>query len=407
MSCWLLVVAVQISRMDNAMDPELASEMVKLLAQELKVVRTQLREAERRIFSSPSVVDSTGLTRERVQGLIAENESLKADNAALQANVSRLQDELAQTPPIKAEEDSSYALQYEESMHRMREELAGVLAENEELINEKVKRQGYKNSCQPVREKYKRSKAEKGECQEVVEELRVELLKCTQELEQLSRKAAVTDIDFRTFFEDALYSPVEEQPELESIQPYTRNVMRQDFPRISSSMWRSYGLPAGSYQVLSSSQLFQYNPKNNGGTWTKLNDTISMLVNGWTICYLVDKAWHYLGTYERTGDCMTIGNRNFTAPGSKKLQYASQRTTLFQDLVPPSQTRMVENMYTTGVIKLQCFGIRCVGFDQDFSEELLELSFPTEQADRQLWHPYFTGCQHEGQTKGRVDWSSH
>jgi hypothetical protein len=33
--------------MDNAMDPELASEMVKLLAQELKVVRAQLREAER------------------------------------------------------------------------------------------------------------------------------------------------------------------------------------------------------------------------------------------------------------------------------------------------------------------------------------------------------------------------
>lgn len=33
--------------MDNIMDPELASEMVKLLAQELKVVRAQLREAER------------------------------------------------------------------------------------------------------------------------------------------------------------------------------------------------------------------------------------------------------------------------------------------------------------------------------------------------------------------------
>jgi hypothetical protein len=32
--------------MDNVMDPELAAEMVKLLGQELKVVRSQLREAE-------------------------------------------------------------------------------------------------------------------------------------------------------------------------------------------------------------------------------------------------------------------------------------------------------------------------------------------------------------------------
>jgi hypothetical protein len=32
--------------MDSVMDPELAVEMVKLLGQELKVVRSQLREVE-------------------------------------------------------------------------------------------------------------------------------------------------------------------------------------------------------------------------------------------------------------------------------------------------------------------------------------------------------------------------
>jgi cell division protein FtsB len=65
-------------------------------------------------FSSPSVAESTGLTRERARALITENESLKADNAALRANVFRLQDELAQWPPVKAEEDVSQASQYEE-----------------------------------------------------------------------------------------------------------------------------------------------------------------------------------------------------------------------------------------------------------------------------------------------------
>lgn len=40
--------------MDSIMDSELALEMVKLLAQELKVVRAQLREAERVGRFSPS-----------------------------------------------------------------------------------------------------------------------------------------------------------------------------------------------------------------------------------------------------------------------------------------------------------------------------------------------------------------
>jgi hypothetical protein len=39
-----LQLLVDFASMDSVMDPELAAEMVKLLAQELKVVRSQLRE---------------------------------------------------------------------------------------------------------------------------------------------------------------------------------------------------------------------------------------------------------------------------------------------------------------------------------------------------------------------------
>ena len=55
------------------MDPEFATETVKLFAQELKVVR-------------------------------AENDNLKADNAVLQERIARLQDELTQVSSIKSEE---------------------------------------------------------------------------------------------------------------------------------------------------------------------------------------------------------------------------------------------------------------------------------------------------------------
>ncbi|KAF9229470.1 hypothetical protein BS17DRAFT_771509 [Gyrodon lividus] len=375
--------------MDNSMDPELASEMVKLLAQELKVVRAQLREAERRT-SSPSIVDSTRLTNERARALITENESLKADNAALQANVSRLQDDLAQWPPVKAEPGASHALQYEQSMRRMKEELVTVLAEKEELICEKEKASGVQEQLSKLREKYKRSKAERRENAEVLNELRVELLDSAQQLEQ-SRKAALSEIDFRTFLKELPYKPVEGQPELPLIRPYSRDFHAKfhknlvgmcEGPYYMNSnevIWSASGIAFG----LVIKPMFQYNPKSNGGTWMKLNNEFDV-GQRMDICYLTGKAWHYIGTYERIGDCgaMTIAPATLQHLVPGKVEYASKRTTLFPDLVPPSQTRMIENMYTKGVIKLQCFGIRCVGFNQAFSKELLDMFAPSPPEKR-------------------------
>lgn len=63
------------------------------------------------------------------------------------------------------------------------------------------------------------------------------------------------------------------------------------------------------------------------------------------------------------------------------LDYVSRRTTLFPDFVPPSQTQMIKNMYKQGVIKLQCFGIRCVAFNQTFAEKLRETCTSHMQRD--------------------------
>jgi hypothetical protein len=45
-----LQLLVDFASMDSVMDPELAAEMVKLLAQELKVVRSQLREQVEQVY---------------------------------------------------------------------------------------------------------------------------------------------------------------------------------------------------------------------------------------------------------------------------------------------------------------------------------------------------------------------
>lgn len=107
------------------------------------------------------------------------------------------------------------------------------------------------------------------------------------------------------------------------------------------------------------------------------------------------KTTHYLGTYERVADQATMiiasetlkdlarevcvhWNRIAQRPKYlQKLDYASKCTTLFPDLVPPSQTQMIKNMYKKGVIKLQCFVIRCVAVNQAFAKRLWDTSTPS------------------------------
>lgn len=120
------------------------------------------------------------------------------------------------------------------------------------------------------------------------------------------------------------------------------------------------------------------------------------------------KIFHYLGTYERVGDQdMIIASESLKSLGREvrvhwnrvaqrlrylqKLHHASQSTTLYPDLVSPSQTRMVNNMYKQGVIKLQCFVIRCVAVNQTFTEKLRNKSTSSVQRDRSDDSPVTSG----------------
>ena len=100
------------------------------------------------------------------------------------------------------------------------------------------------------------------------------------------------------------------------------------------------------------------------------------------------KTFRYLGTYERVGDqdAMITASESLNSLDREvnvhwnrvtqrlrylqKLNHASKCTTLYPDLVSPSQARMVNNMYKQGVIKLQCFVIRCVAVNETFTEKL-------------------------------------
>ncbi|KAN0100753.1 hypothetical protein V8E55_000737 [Tylopilus felleus] len=351
--------------MDNIMDPELATEMVKLFAQELKVVRAQLCEAERR------------------------TSTLEAENAALQERIARLQDALTASPSIKSEEGLPSRLQYAEvSTSQMSEEFARLRAENEDLIREKEKASRFQEKLSTLQEKYKRSKAKVHECNEMLNELRVALSNSTEELEQ-SRKAVISEIDCGNFQENIPYEPVEGQWELSSIQPHPRAVhteLHKDavdvceglyFINTNEVIWS----PSGKALGLVIKPTFQYNPKIQGGTWTKLQDAFDVGKRMDLCCWTSQwgKTTRYLGTYERVADqaTMIIASETLKDLAREKLDYASKCTTLFPDLVPPSQTQMIKNMYKKGVIKLQCFVIRCVAVNQAFAKRLWDTSTPS------------------------------
>ncbi|KAF8140125.1 hypothetical protein EV363DRAFT_1393045 [Boletus edulis] len=389
--------------MDNLMDPELASDMVKLFAQELKVTRAQLREAEMRTSTPSMGGPSNGLTHEKTQTLIAENNTLKSDNAVLQERIARLQVELQ----IKSEEILPHSLQYVEPTSHMNEEFARLLAENEDLIREKEETS---RNHSKLSNKYRRSKAKVQEYNEAritlsqtLNELRVALSNCAEELEQVSlctrnhkrllttsrqsRKSAVAEIDIRNILKDLAYEPVEGQSEFSSIQPHLRHVhikLHKDavgvckelyFMNTNEVIWSPSGIALG----LVVKPTFLYNPKLHGGAWTKLEDDFDV-GKRMDLCCLSgesSKRARYLGTYERVTDTMVIASETLKHLDYKKLNYASKSTTLFPDMVPPSQTQMINQMYKQGIIQLQCFVIRCVAVNQTFAEKLRDTCAPS------------------------------
>ncbi|KAG9314504.1 hypothetical protein JVU11DRAFT_5301 [Chiua virens] len=360
--------------MDNIMDPELTSEVVKLLGQELKTRPTSVSP----FMGSPFNV----LTHESAQALTSENDALKADNVALQERIVRLQSELSQ------------------SMFPTREEFTMLVAENQDLIREKEEASRNQEKLRILHEKYQRMKTRVHEYNEaqlltlpqIMNELRDTLSNCTQELEQ-TRKTVVTEIDFRDFLNNTPYEPVEGQLGLSSIPLHDGGVhakLREvEVPhQIDKGLYRLgfnevIWSPSGIAFGLVIKPAFQYNPKRRGGSWTKVEDGFGEQMD---ICYLSGKSFktsRYLGTYERVPEqgIMTITPETLQYLDHEKLVYASRRTTLHQELVPPSQTDMIKNMYKQGVIKLQCFGIRCVAINQTLVQKLQDMNAFSASSD--------------------------
>jgi cell division protein FtsB len=367
--------------MDNIMDPELATEMVKLLGQELKVVRSQLREAEQRTGTPTSDAISIGPQVQREEALQAEILTLKVENASLRKEITRLQDQ-STSVPLKMEGDhSDLAAQYSASMDAIQKELADAIREKNTATLDKEKADEQLAELTSVREKYRKLKASKRECQEVIDELRGQLELYIEEREHRASEAKVLKSDPPTFFRNIEYPTVGDQPNSNEIPIYSP-IFSMGIPRTAKTHCRCDGTlrlerdvvmfaRAGIAIGLIVRPTHQYNPQKNNGAWSRVRQDIE-LGQKKDLCYHDGHGWKYLGTYERTGESFFLSAEHTKKLSSPRIEAMARDTVLFKDLVPPSQMRMVERMYWDGVLQIEMFGIRRVTYDREFAKQLFE-----------------------------------
>ncbi|KAH7921238.1 hypothetical protein BV22DRAFT_1132463 [Leucogyrophana mollusca] len=364
--------------MEN-LDSDVSADIVRLLGQELKLVRAQLREAQLRNNTPATEASSYEDTcRERLRMLIDDVAVLKRENEDLRATVFQLESE--RSGFVKPEDmDGSVALRYEASLEQSRKELSKALAEKADAETSLSELQ---ENLQAVQEEYQQMKASKRECQQVADEHCKRVMDLADELETLKREQAslaCTDTDPESFFSSTTYVAVEGQPDLDTSDPYIKSPFFK-LPEHAISLCAEGVLHYNSKQLMWSpsgvalglvvTHPFQFNPKVGSGQWTKWRAEIMDIGVKKEVFCLNTRGWFYMGTYERASSCLTM-------PVDKlkdldpKARYIFKRTVLNQDFIPPSQTRMVENMYTQGVLKVELFGIRCVGFNQALNAELI------------------------------------
>ncbi|KAH7921797.1 hypothetical protein BV22DRAFT_1121917 [Leucogyrophana mollusca] len=362
----------------GVLDADLAREMVNLLGDELKRVREKLQKAEQRLSTPGSETSSSNIHREHFQAMAAENAMLQAENTELRAAIAALKS--SDHSHVKQEDNSSLIMQYETSIVQIQHQLSEALSDKETAIAKlSLALEQSQKEARTLREKYSKIKVAKRECQEVIEELSAHLTHNTDALDQIRVENArlCKDSDPETFFANVKYRPVAEQPSWKSIKPYSINPANSG-PKSAQTFCKSDGVvrfheheliwaPSGIALGVFIRPPYQFKPQSN--TWEK---TVRLFEAGQTkdVYYRNSQGWHYVGTYELTGDMFTLPFELTEDLDPMILQSAAKRAVISSNLVLPSQVRMAEDLYLKGVLKLEFFGIRCVGYNKELNAHL-------------------------------------
>ncbi|ETW78413.1 hypothetical protein HETIRDRAFT_325418 [Heterobasidion irregulare TC 32-1] len=81
-------------------------------------------------------------------------------------------------------------------------------------------------------------------------------------------------------------------------------------------------------------------------------------------------SWIYLGEYQCVfSDVVDLNSVPFV-----KRNHVVQNTIMQKDLATRVSENMIKSMYTSSILKVQCFGLQCVGFNEELDRQLHDQS---------------------------------
>ncbi|GBE78307.1 hypothetical protein SCP_0111920 [Sparassis crispa] len=81
--------------------------------------------------------------------------------------------------------------------------------------------------------------------------------------------------------------------------------------------------------------------------------------------YRQQDVWYYYGTFECIGSATLPAHEiRKIVNGPKFIERVEQRTTPSSELVPPVISKMIQNMYAEGILTIACIGFRYVGYNR-------------------------------------------
>ncbi|KAL6302206.1 hypothetical protein BKA93DRAFT_794007 [Sparassis latifolia] len=355
-------------------DAELAQEMVKLLGNELKLVRQELRELKGG--------DSTSSTLSDVDHNIAlkrENDQLKHELADLRLRLE------AALEGQYGKSHLSNASSYDEVCQQLSASVEDGARKDEEYAQITGR---LEDKLAALKGKYKKAKQFKEELKDSVSDFQNRLDDAVVKRDAALERAAISEASAaskaKTLFEAFPFLNMSQtdarQPPLKSLKPMTSG---RSF--CLSKAARGLCMPGdvirGSYNDLVWPQasfghcvlltpLYFINPMAQSGiaTWEK-----SGFVEGLKelpsqqrdLFYRQQDVWYYYGTFECIGSATLPAHEiRKIVNGPKFIERVEQRTTPSSELVPPVISKMIQNMYAEGILTIACIGFRYVGYNR-------------------------------------------
>ncbi|KAH9946779.1 hypothetical protein B0H21DRAFT_382174 [Amylocystis lapponica] len=354
----------------SSSDPAMVKEMVKRLGNELlmKAVQQQLRDLQdqhdSRSPSEPVVAQDTRALKE--ENIMLKNE---LDNISLQSTRTFAhQDSRPHMSGASPDENLTRLLaEVQQEKERTDEEHAKAIARLEEKVG------AYK-------QKYKNLKQSQSENVQELESQRDDALhravSAEAECAMVTSRLAEAMFDAVAFL--ALPNERTEQPSFQMKDPVSTTgdfILTKEIKALSDAttvvkytreevIWPDEGYA----RCLVLSPIHRYIPgaRKGNGLWERIGSPHSR--HRTTDLFLQNKnACHYMGTFKSAGST-TLSLSDVKKLGSRYSDHIEKRTAVSSDLVPPVITNMMKKMYAEGVLKIECFGLRCIGFNKNLDK---------------------------------------